>query len=58
MCGVFCGIFATFLNYILTGSLSSYFLGIIAHLVGLLLTELFLRFKKENDKTSATKQEV
>lgn len=58
MCGVLCGILATFLNYILTGSLSSYFLGIIAHLVGLLLTELVVRMRGKNDKASATEQEV
>ena len=50
------GILATFINYVITKDLSSYFLGMMANLAGLLLTELFLRMKKKNDDTSAVEQ--
>ena len=56
MCGVLGGILATFLNYVITKDLSSYFLGMMANLAGLLLTELFLRMKKKNDDTTAVEQ--
>ena len=51
MSGVFCGILATFLNCLFTGSLSSYFLGLMANLTGILLMELFFRMKKKNDNS-------
>ena len=50
------GILAIFINYVITKDLSSYFLGMMANLAGLLLTELFLRMKKKNDDTSAVEQ--
>ena len=56
MSGVFCGILATFLNYLFTGSLSSYFLGLMANLTGILLMELFFRMKKKNDNSHIVAQ--
>lgn len=50
MCGVWGGILATFINYVITKDLSSYFLGMMANLAGLLLTELFIRMKKKNEE--------
>lgn len=56
MCGVLGGILATFINYVITKDLSSYFLGMMANLAGLLLTELFIRMKKKNEDTPAVEQ--
>lgn len=50
------GILATFINYVITKDLSSYFLGMMANLAGLLLTELFIRMKKKNEDTTAVEQ--
>ena len=44
------GILATFINYVITKDLSSYFLDMMANLAGLLLTELFIRMKKKNEE--------
>ncbi len=49
--GVFCGAIATIINYALTGNIGSFFLGLIANLAGLVLTELYLRIIKKKDDT-------
>ncbi|MDR2401998.1 MAG: hypothetical protein LBD32_00835, partial [Cytophagales bacterium] len=58
MSGVICGVTATIIYYAYTGNISSFFLGLIANLAGLLLMELFLRMTTNNkDITPATEQE-
>jgi Na+/proline symporter len=58
MSGVFCGMAATLINYLITKDPNSYFLGMIAHLVGLLSTELFVRMKKKNDDKDTVTSKV
>ena len=58
MSGVFCGIAATLINYLITKDPNSYFFGMIANLVGLLLTELFLRMINKNDDKDTVTSEV
>ena len=58
MSGVFCGMAATLINYLITKDSNSYFLGMIAHLVGLLLIELFVRMKKKNDDKDTVTSKV
>ena len=56
--GIFCGIFATFVNYVLTKDINSYFVGLITHLIALLLTELFLRMRNKNDDKDTVTSKV
>jgi SSS family solute:Na+ symporter len=58
MSGVFCGMAATLINYLITKDPNSYFLGMIAHLVGLCLTELFLRMRNKNDDKDTVTSKV
>ena len=58
MSGIFSGILVTVVNYIITKNVNSYFLGMIAHLVGLFLTELYLRMKNKNQDTSAVEKTI
>ena len=46
------------LTYILKKNINSYYIGLIAHLVGLFLTELYLRMKNKNQDTSAVEKTI
>ena len=48
----------TLINYLITKDPNSYFLGMIAHLVGLFLTELFLRMRNKNDDKDTVTSKV
>ena len=54
--GIFCGILATILDFIITKNLSSCFFGITANLVGLVLTELILRMRNRNNNIAEVKE--
>lgn len=58
MNGIFSGILVAVVNYILTKNVNSYSIGLIAHLVGLFLTELYLRMKNKNQDTSAVEKTI
>jgi uncharacterized membrane protein YdcZ (DUF606 family) len=58
MSGIFSGILVTVVNYILTKNVNSYSIWLIAHLVGLFLTELYLRMKNKNQDTSAVEKTI
>lgn len=54
--GVFCGVIATIIYYAFTGNISSFFLGILANLSGLLIMEFILRLTTKKSSTVPTQE--